>query len=293
MRVWHPNPLVRAEPARFTQTPPPTPVLMRVWHPNPLVRAEPARFTQTPPPTPPPTCLDEGLAPKPSRPGSRARTIHPNSSPHTCLDEGLAPKPSRPGRARTIHPNSSPHACLDEGLAPKPSRPGRARTIHPNSSPHTCLDEGLAPKPSPHSFRLAPTACSVVGVVAWLAVSASAQEDRATLELRPPPSLALGDRAELTVVVHVPPNTREPLLLTPTSVGDAVMVVRGRLLRSDAVDPEADPLTFRVPLVAAAPGTAVIRAKVQSFECQERCRSVELEREVVVRVERQREREEG
>ncbi len=135
-----------------------------------------------------------------------------------------------------------------------------------------------------------PTQVVFLALATWLGLGlhpgeTHGQAPEAQIELQPPDGLRRGDRADLLVLVHVPPRTAEPLLLTPTSEGAAVEVVRGRLLREDAEDPEADPLRFRVPLVAAEAGTAVVRVRVESFTCEERCRSVTFEEDITLRVE--------
>ena len=120
-----------------------------------------------------------------------------------------------------------------------------------------------------------------------LAVPAHAQEARAEdaglrVEIEPPTDLHQGDRAE--AVVRVYGAGEHPLLLTPRSEGMAVEVVRGRLLRADARDPSATVLELRVPLVARAVGTAVLRVHAAGYACEARCRLVEVEASAPVRV---------
>src|SRR5690606_37787427 len=82
------------------------------------------------------------------------------------------------------------------------------------------------------------------------------------IELVAPP-LHAGDRAEL--IARVRGAGAHPLLVTPRSEGTAIEVVRGRLLRAEAVDPSADPLEFRVPVIAQLAGTAVVRVSVRGY----------------------------
>jgi hypothetical protein len=101
------------------------------------------------------------------------------------------------------------------------------------------------------------------------------------IELVAPP-LHAGDRAEL--IARVRGAGAHPLLVTPRSEGTAIEVVRGRLLRAEAVDPSADPLEFRVPVIAQLAGTAVVRVSVRGYACEARCRLVRAEASEVVTV---------
>jgi len=101
------------------------------------------------------------------------------------------------------------------------------------------------------------------------------------IELRAPP-LHAGDRAEL--IARVRGAGAHPLLLTPRSEGTAIEVVRGRLLRAEAVDPSAEPLEFRIPLIAHLAGTAVVRVSVAGYACEARCRLVRAEASQIVNV---------
>jgi len=85
------------------------------------------------------------------------------------------------------------------------------------------------------------------------------------VELDGPETLATGARATLEVRVHGAAGM--PVLVTPRAEGAALEVVRGRLMRPDAVDPEAEPLVFRVPVVAREPGPARVRVRVRTFAC--------------------------
>jgi hypothetical protein len=116
---------------------------------------------------------------------------------------------------------------------------------------------------------------------------ASAQRaPSAEVTLVPPENVTVGDRTAVIAEVRIDPPGDWPLLVTPTSEGTAIDVVRGRLLRADAEDARAEVLRFRIPLVAKRPGTAVIRVHVAGWACEERCRPAEADAEVVLRVER-------
>jgi hypothetical protein len=68
------------------------------------------------------------------------------------------------------------------------------------------------------------------------------------------------------------------LLVTPSIDGASVEVVRGRLFRFDAEDPAADPLRFRVPVLARSIGTAVLSVRVDGHACEgTRCDPVDAE----------------
>ncbi len=124
---------------------------------------------------------------------------------------------------------------------------------------------------------------SIALVLMGLASIALAQDLR--LELDAPDSLSAGDRATLELRVWAEPEM--PVMVTPRAEGAAVEVVRGRLLRPDAVDPEASPLVFRIPIVAREPGPARMRAVVQTFRCEgDDCEPADGEAQVELRVSR-------
>ncbi len=105
------------------------------------------------------------------------------------------------------------------------------------------------------------------------------------VELDAPASLRAGDRT--TVELRVWAEAERPVMVTPRAEGDAVEVVRGRLLRPDAVDPEASPLVFRIPIAAREPGPARVRVEVHSFTCEgDECRPIEGQAQVDLRVSR-------
>jgi hypothetical protein len=73
-------------------------------------------------------------------------------------------------------------------------------------------------------------------------------------------------------------------LLTPRSEGTAVEVVRGRLMRADARQPDAEELEFRIPIVAREAGTAILRVRASGYLCEARCRAVDAQASLIVSV---------
>jgi hypothetical protein len=97
------------------------------------------------------------------------------------------------------------------------------------------------------------------------------------LTLSAPRELHVGEHAHVELLVELPPEAAEPLLITPYREGEALDVVKGRLLRSDARDPAARPLRFALPVLASAPGTAWVGVRLLAYLCAPRCRAVEVE----------------
>lgn len=118
-------------------------------------------------------------------------------------------------------------------------------------------------------------------VATWLAATSTAAA-QLEVELADPGALTVGDRAE--VIASVRGAASHPLLLTPRAEGTALEVVRGRLLRADARDPDASVLELRIPVVARRAGTSVLRVSVSGYACEARCRRVEATASLVVRV---------
>lgn len=109
-------------------------------------------------------------------------------------------------------------------------------------------------------------------------------DDPLQITLEPPERLVEGSRSAIGAVVHVASDV--PVIITPNEEGTALFVVRGRLFRADAEDPSASPLRFRIPIVARQPGTAVVRVRASSFECEgDDCRAVQGEASLTLRVE--------
>ncbi|MCU0677763.1 MAG: hypothetical protein MUE69_33920 [Myxococcota bacterium] len=157
------------------------------------------------------------------------------------------------------------------------------RTDAPHAdAPHTASsDEAPA-----HAFVRARRARRLFAVGAFVALFGVVPTALAELALvfEPPERVVVGDRARLVLVVDV--ATDVPVLVTPTHEGSAIEVVRGRLARADAVEPNARPLRFPIPIVARERGTGVVRATVTSFVCEgEVCDAVEEEARVAIRVE--------
>jgi len=123
----------------------------------------------------------------------------------------------------------------------------------------------------------------VIAFVLGLASLVHAHAFRVTLDA--PNTLRTGDRT--AVELRVWAEADRPVMVTPRAEGDAVEVVRGRLLRPDAVNPSASPLLFRIPIAAHEPGPARIWVEVQSFRCEgDECRPIEAEAQVEVHVSR-------
>ncbi|HEX6245461.1 MAG TPA: hypothetical protein VFZ61_31275, partial [Polyangiales bacterium] len=61
--------------------------------------------------------------------------------------------------------------------------------------------------------------------------------------------------------------------------GQALEVVKGRLLRSDARDPNEQPLHFELPVLARAAGVARIGVHLLAYVCdrEEQCRAIEAD----------------
>jgi hypothetical protein len=97
------------------------------------------------------------------------------------------------------------------------------------------------------------------------------------LVLEVPRELHVGEHAHVELTVELPPEAAEPLLLTPFREGRSLEVVKGRLLRGDARDPGAELLRFALPVLATAPGTALIGVRLLAYLCTPRCRAVEAE----------------
>lgn len=127
------------------------------------------------------------------------------------------------------------------------------------------------------------------GVLLWarlalgaLTSMASARADAApskvpVLRLEVPRELHVGEHAQLALWVDLPAHAGVPVLITPYREGEALEIVRGRLLRSDARDPRADPLRFELPVLARAPGTGLIGVRLLAYVCEPQCRAVEVE----------------
>lgn len=106
----------------------------------------------------------------------------------------------------------------------------------------------------------------------------------ATMRIAAPADLAPGMRATVDVFVRPPDGPEQPLLLTPSSEGEAVRVVRGRLLRVDARRTAQGELHFQVPIEARSAGTAVLRFALLAYRCAARCTALRLSESITVQV---------
>lgn len=114
----------------------------------------------------------------------------------------------------------------------------------------------------------------------WLAPAiAGAQIE---VEIEAPDVIGQGQRAQ--ILARVRGAGEHPVLVTPRSEGTAIEVVRGRLLRAEARDPEAEVLEFRLPIIARGAGTSVLRVEVRGYACEARCRAVRAEASAVLTV---------
>lgn len=107
--------------------------------------------------------------------------------------------------------------------------------------------------------------------------SLAQSEEQPRLTLTAPSELRAGEHTRFTVEVWLPEHAGKPVLVTPFREGEAIEIVRGRLLRSDAHDPAQNPLRFEVPMLARAAGAAVVGVKLLAYLCNDRCRAVEVE----------------
>lgn len=106
-----------------------------------------------------------------------------------------------------------------------------------------------------------------------------ARETEAAIEIdfEPIPRLVVGQHAELVLLLRLSQRVAPPLMITPDVQGQSVEIVKGRYLRSDAVDPESDPLRFRVHVIARNPGMAVLNVRVRGYVCGRSCDLVEVD----------------
>lgn len=117
---------------------------------------------------------------------------------------------------------------------------------------------------------------------------AAALESTPTLRIEAPNELRVGARVTVPVLVdwqQISPDGPGQLVLSAHAEGRALDVVKGRLLRADAVDPNANPLRFELPLMAATSGTALLNVSVLGYRCRVRCEAVRIEasKQILVR----------
>jgi hypothetical protein len=99
-------------------------------------------------------------------------------------------------------------------------------------------------------------------------------QELARLQIGVPPRLVVGRVGAIEVTVRIAGADRQPLLVTPSVEGEAVRVVRGRLLRDDAARSEGTTLTFALPLSARRPGAALLRVSLLTYVCDTSCREL-------------------
>jgi hypothetical protein len=103
----------------------------------------------------------------------------------------------------------------------------------------------------------------------WIAATALAAPTE-SLSIAAQPELRVGQVAGVDVLVSLV-DSRQPLMLTLTVEGEAVEVLRGRLLRDDAILESDGSLRFRVPLLARKAGSALLRAEIVTYRCRRVC----------------------
>jgi hypothetical protein len=104
------------------------------------------------------------------------------------------------------------------------------------------------------------------------------------MQIEPPGSLVVGATTSIRVLVRLGDGPQRPLLLTPSAEGEAIRVVRGRLLRADAQPSAEGELRFEVPIVARRAGTAVLRVELLTYRCAATCSALRVSASRVVEV---------
>lgn len=120
-------------------------------------------------------------------------------------------------------------------------------------------------------------------LLCWLG---SARAD-APLQLTIAGADVLPRTAHTTIAVYVtlPAESADlPLALSLHIDGEAIELVRGRLLRADAKSDGQGNLEFSVPVVARSPGAAILRVELMTYACDPRCRRVDVSRSRALRV---------
>lgn len=107
-----------------------------------------------------------------------------------------------------------------------------------------------------------------------IANDASSSRLAPVIEIDDPGALAVGQAATIRVTVGGPSLGDEPLLLTPSTEGQSVAVVRGRLLRADAQNCANDRLCFDIPVLSRSTGTTILRVQLLAYVCDDTCRVV-------------------
>jgi hypothetical protein len=130
--------------------------------------------------------------------------------------------------------------------------------------------------------------CIGVGVTGFYATARADEPSTLTVTLGRTP-LHAGDRTELVVEIVLATGLDARLALTPSAEGSTLEVVRGRLLSSDARR-ETDEsgrthLVFAIPVIAHAPGAAVLRVDVDALVCNGACAHVQRSERFPIEVE--------
>ncbi len=127
---------------------------------------------------------------------------------------------------------------------------------------------------------------ALVVAAVWVAPAATSDASAAStlgprLEVTGALELRVGAHSALSVVLTLPEGAAEPVLLTPTAEGEALEVVRGRLMRGDARRAQQGALYFELPVVAKSSGSSIVRIHALAYACREDlCRAVEAETQV-------------
>lgn len=127
--------------------------------------------------------------------------------------------------------------------------------------------------------------CVLWSLLLWASLPAAALEPTSTLTIEPATELRVGARASIPLLLHWRGTRPVQIIVSAHAEGRALDVVRGRLLRADAIDPEANPLRFDLPVVAAAPGVALLTVTALSYPCAFRCEAqrIEASRQILIR----------
>jgi hypothetical protein len=111
-----------------------------------------------------------------------------------------------------------------------------------------------------------------------------------TLSVEAPSEMLVGARLSVPITVHIDRKAGNridtmPVMISAHTAGRALDVVKGRLLRADALDPNANPLRFELPVVASSPGVALLTVTLLTYRCGFRCEAIRSEttRQVLVR----------
>jgi hypothetical protein len=145
--------------------------------------------------------------------------------------------------------------------------------------------EASASRLTSHRPKLAWAALGLA-LVTQHAQAGAAPQPEVQVRIAPLATMAPGAHAQVVVTVEFAAPNAEPLLLTPSSQGVAVEVVRGRLSRSDAKSPSTTQLHFDVPVIARAEGTAIVHLELHAYVCHARCRRIVAVADQPVRVAR-------